>query len=305
MIKTIITIIGPTGIGKTNLSLKLAEHFQTEIISADSRQFYKEIPIGTAAPTPEELNKIKHHFIHHKSIFDSYNVGDFEAEVLNRISNLHSTHNVLIVVGGSGLYIDAITKGLDTFPEIDKNIRKKLNNTFKSEGLLSLQEELKSVDPISYKNIDLNNPHRVIRALEIFRGTGNPYSSFLNKKKSIRNFNTIAIGLTAKRDVVYHLINERVNLMMKKGLLEEVKSVYPYKDMNALNTVGYKELFQHLDGIMSLEDAVSEIKKNSRRFAKRQFTWFNKQPNIKWFNYEENFESIVAFLEAKLRFSKN
>lgn len=303
MSKTIISIVGPTGIGKTALSLKLAEHFQTEIISADSRQFFREIPIGTAAPTFEELNRIKHHFIHHKSILEPYNVGDYEKEVLDCISKLHSRHDVIIVVGGSGLYINAIVKGLDKFPTVDPEIRKTLNSIFKSEGIGGLQKELQLLDPISYDHIDLNNPHRVIRALEICRGTGQPFSRFLNQKKQNRSFDTISIGLTAPRELVYDRINRRVDQMMTNGLLEEVVSVYRYKNLNALNTVGYKELFNYLDGQCSLEEAISEIKKNSRRFAKRQYTWFNKQSDIKWFNHEDDNNIIVNYLESALRIS--
>lgn len=303
MSKTIISIVGPTGIGKTDLSLKLADHFQTEIISADSRQFFREIPIGTAAPTFDELNRIKHHFIHHKSILEPYSVGDYEKEVLDCISKLHSIHDVIIVVGGSGLYVDAIIKGLDKFPVVDPVIRKTLNSLLKSEGIESLQKELQFLDPISYDKIDLNNPHRVIRALEICRGTGQPFSSFLNQKKQTRDFDTISIGLTAPRELVYDRINRRVDQMMKNGLLEEVTSVYRYKNLNALNTVGYKELFSYLEGQCSLEEAISEIKKNSRRFAKRQYTWFKKQSNTKWFDHECNSKAIINYLESVLRMS--
>jgi tRNA dimethylallyltransferase len=300
MLKKIITIVGPTGIGKTDLSLKLAEHFKTEIISADSRQFFKEIPIGTAAPTAKELQRVKHHFIHHKSIKESYNVGDFETEAINCITQLHFNNDVLIVVGGSGLYVKAITEGLDAFPQVDSSIRKTLNTILETEGLKPLQQELKNSDPISYVNLDLNNPHRVIRALEICRGTGRPFSGFLNNKTRVRNFEAVAIGLTADRDVVYNRINLRVDQMMENGLLDEVKSVYLYNNLNALNTVGYKELFKYLDNQWTLEFAVSEIKKNTRRFAKRQFTWFNKQPNTKWFNYNDEFSTIIAYLESVL-----
>ena len=300
MHKKIITIVGPTGIGKTDLSLKLAKHFKTNIISADSRQFFKEIPIGTAAPTSEELQQVNHHFIHHKSILNPYNVGDYEKEAIARITQLHGEHDILIVVGGSGLYVDAITKGLDSFPEVDPDIRKTLNNLLISEGLERLQKELKDADPLSYDRLDLNNHHRVIRALEIYRGTGQPFSSFLNHQRQDRPFDVISVGLTAERQVIYDRINQRVDLMMDKGLLEEVRSVYKHKGVNALNTVGYKELFQFLEGTYDLDFAISEIKKNSRRFAKRQLTWFKKQPNTQWFDYSVNFNEVVHYLDSVL-----
>lgn len=293
----LISIVGPTAIGKTALSIKLAQHFNTEIISADSRQFFKEMSIGTAAPSDDELKAAKHHFIHHKSIQDTYNVGSFEKEALLKLETLFKTNNVIIMVGGSGLYIDAITKGLDDFPEIDSSIRDQLNNDLETKGILFLQEQLKSLDIQSYNSIAIDNPHRVIRALEICTGSGKPYSSFLNKDKIKRPFKTITIGLTADREIIYNRINQRVDIMIANGLLEEAKTLYPHKSLNALNTVGYKELFNYLDGNWTLDFAISEIKKNTRRFAKRQLTWFRKDKSILWFDHETPFESIISKLD--------
>ena len=264
----LISIVGPTAIGKTALSIKLAQYFKTEIISADSRQFFKEMQIGTAAPTPQELSQVKHHFIHHKSIEDTYNVGAFEREAIERLDTLFKTHQIVIMVGGSGLYVDAVTKGLDHFPEVDKTIRKSLNEQLKTEGLKSLQNQLKELDNVSYNTIDLDNPHRVIRALEICLGTGQPYSSFLNKDKVKRNFKIVSIGLKTDRETIYSRINQRVDIMIKDGLMDEVKALLPKQDLNALKTVGYKELFNYFNNEWNLEFAISEIKKNTRRFAK-------------------------------------
>ena len=300
MNNTLISIVGPTGIGKTALSLEIAKHFQTEIISADSRQFFKEIPIGTAAPTPEELQTIKHHFIHNKSITESYSVGDFEKEAIDCITSIHKKKPIVVMVGGSGLYVNAVLNGLDEFPEIDPKIREKLNVELSNNGIEKLQEELKVLDLKSYNSIDLNNSHRVIRALEICKGTGQPFSSFLNKNKVKRDFKTINIGLTAERSFIYDRINKRVDLMLQQGLLEEVKSVFEYKDLNALNTVGYKEIFQYLEGNCSLEFAVDEIKKNTRRFAKRQLTWFKKQEHTKWFDFNEPYSKIIEYIATEL-----
>jgi tRNA dimethylallyltransferase len=289
----LISVVGPTAIGKTSLSLKLAEHFNTKIISADSRQFYKEMKIGTAAPTPEELARIKHYFIHHKSIEDNYNVGAFERDALQCLKLLFKSHNVVIMVGGSGLYVDAVVKGLDDFPDVDPSIRKELNKELKTTGIESLQQQLKDLDEKTYQNIELENPHRIIRALEICIGSKKPYSSFLNQKKAKRPFQTITIGLKAERDIIYNRINQRVDKMMEDGLLDEVKNLQQYQHLNALNTVGYKELFNYLNGEWTLNFAVSEIKKNSRRFAKRQLTWFRKDPSILWFNYQNSFDKII------------
>ncbi len=296
---TLIVIVGPTAIGKTSLSLALADYFSTEIISADSRQFFKEMSIGTAAPTPEELAVAPHHFIHHKSIEEEYSVGDFEREALDKLNQLFQKHDKLIMVGGSGLYVDAVTKGLDKFPEVDASVRENLNAELQEKGIENLQQQLQKLDPEYYSEVDLQNPHRLIRALEICIGTGKPYSSFRRNLKAERPFRSIQIGLTANREIVYERINRRVDMMMEEGLLEEAKRLYPKRGLNALNTVGYKELFHYLDGEWSLETAVEEIKKNSRRFAKRQFTWFRKNEAITWFDYTTPPAEIITYLEQQ------
>lgn len=298
--KYLISIVGPTAIGKTSLSIKLANYFKTEIISADSRQFFKEMQIGTAAPTTRELAEAKHHFIHHKSIEQEYSVGAFEKDALNKLRELFTKHDVVIMVGGSGLYIDAVTKGLDSFPDVDKKIREALNKELAEKGILALQKKLKTFDIQTYNNIDLENPQRVIRALEICIGTGKPYASYLGKEKEKRNFKTITIGVTAEREIIYQRINQRVDLMLEAGLLDEVKKLEEKKHLNALNTVGYKELFLFLDGQWSLDFAVSEIKKNSRRFAKRQLTWFKRNPNTYWYNYATKLNTIISTITSEM-----
>ena len=295
--KYLISIVGPTAIGKTSLSIKLANHFETEIISADSRQFYKEMQIGTAAPNPTELTSAKHHFIHHKSIEDDYNVGAFEKDAISLLDELFLTKDIVIMVGGSGLYIDAVVKGLDDFPEIDPSIRESLNLQLETKGLAHLQQQLEQLDKTSYETIALDNPHRVIRALEICIGTGKPYTSFLNKEKPQRHFKTITIGLKAQRELIYERINQRVDAMIIEGLLDEVKLLESKQNLNALNTVGYKELFNYLNGKWPLEFAIDEIKKNTRRFAKRQLTWFRKNNEIKWFDFDRNIKSIIKIIE--------
>ena len=299
MAKILISIVGPTAIGKTALSIKLAKHFNAEIISADSRQFYKDMNIGTAVPSAEELSTVKHHFIQHKSISEIYNVGDFERDAIDKINHLHQINSTVIMVGGSGLYVKAIEKGLDYFPEVDSSIRVHLNSRLESEGLASLQEHLKRLDTKSYNTIAIDNPQRVIRALEVCIGTNKPYASFLTSPEKKRDFKTITIGLDAQRSIIYNRINQRVNLMIENGLLEEVKTLMPYRSLNALNTVGYKELFDYLDGNSTLEFAISEIKKNTRRFAKRQLTWFRKDTSINWFDYATDAEDIIKFIEIQ------
>lgn len=298
--KYLISIVGPTAIGKTALSIKLAQHFKTEIISADSRQFFKEMQIGTAAPSNEELASAKHHFIHHKSVQDNYNVGAFEKDAISCLDQLFKTNNVAIMVGGSGLYNDAVTKGLDYFPEVKPSIREELNKELEINGLEPLITQLKALDLITYNTISLDNPHRVIRALEICVGSGKPYSSFLNKEKNKRSFTTITVGLTADRELIYNRINQRVDIMINNGLLEEVKTLLPHEDLNALNTVGYKELFRYLSGEWTLEFAISEIKKNTRRFAKRQLTWFKRNESTLWFDYESDLENIITSIKEQI-----
>lgn len=291
--KKLICVLGPTAIGKTSLGIALAKHFHTEIISADSRQFFKEMKIGTAVPSNEELRQAPHHFIQHLSIKDSYSVGQFEKDALSKLDKLFTQHNIVIAVGGSGLYVKALIDGLDDFPEVPKHIREKLNTTYKNEGLNPLKNKLLEVDPAYANKIELDNPHRVIRALEVFEASGKKFSSFLGKAKSNRKFDTITIGLTAEREIIYQRIEQRVDVMIAEGLLEEAKRLFPYRHLNAMNTVGYKELFQHFSGECSLETAILEIKKNTRRFAKRQLTWFRNQQNIVWFDYATAHNQII------------
>ena len=299
MTNTLISIVGPTAIGKTALSINLAQHYNTEIISAESRQFYKEMSIGTAVPTTEELNSAKHHLIQFKSIREDYNVGDFERDAITKLTDLYQSNSMVVMVGGSGLYVKAVTKGLDHFPDVDSKIRNSLNARLKLDGLKPLQEELKQLDEITYHSIALDNPQRVIRALEICLGTGKPYSSYLTNPEKNRNFKTITIGLDAERSIIYDRINKRVDQMIKNGLLHEAENLIKYKNLNALNTVGYKELFAYFDGEYPLEFAISEIKKNTRRFAKRQLTWFRKDESIKWFDYNTSIDSIIKFIDQE------
>jgi tRNA dimethylallyltransferase len=301
MNRYLITVIGPTAIGKTALAVSLAKHFGTEIISSDSRQFYREMSIGTAVPTVEEQEGIPHHFLQHISITSSYSVGDFEAEALEKIDELFSTYNTLILVGGSGLYTDTLLHGLDTFPAISPGLRAKLNQTLEEEGIEALQAQLKEHDPDYYQRVDLQNPHRLIRALEVCLSSGMPYSSYLGQPKSPRPFIPIIAGLKATRDMLYQRINERVDKMMEDGLLEEVTQLLPYKEYNALQTVGYQELFAYKEGKWDLETAVEEIKKNTRRFAKRQLTWYRKTEGVIWFDYQTPHDEIAMELEEKIK----
>ena len=295
----LICVVGATAIGKTALGITLANAFNTEIISADSRQFYKEMEIGTAVPSKKELATAVHHCIQHKSIFDTYTVGDFEREALQKLDYLFTKRPIAILVGGSGLYVDAVVKGLDHFPNISEEIRIELNKKLDHEGIKALQEELRKVDPVHYNNVDIENPRRVIRALEIYRGTGKPYSSFLTAKAVQRNFDICYVGLTAERPVMYDRINRRVDNMIGHGLLDEVKNLYPHRTLNALQTVAYRELFQYMEGTFTLEKAIEEIKKNTRRFAKRQGTWYRKNEHIQWFDYATPYSEIITTLKEK------
>lgn len=298
--RTLITIVGPTAIGKTALSIKLAQQYQAPIISCDSRQFYKETNIGTAVPTAEEQAAAPHHFIQNRSIFDDYNVGQFEKDALEKLDALFEKHSVVIMVGGSGLYVDAVLEGLDYFPEVAPEVRAELNSRLETEGLEALQQQLKALDLESYHSIAIDNPMRVIRALEVCIGSGATYSSFKNKPKAPRNFKSIKIGINADREIIYDRINQRVDIMLANGLLEEAKAVYPHKKLNALQTVGYRELFQYFDGNFTLDFAISEIKKNTRRFAKRQLTWFKKDTNTHWFDYLCPKEEIINLINTKI-----
>ncbi|RYC52888.1 tRNA (adenosine(37)-N6)-dimethylallyltransferase MiaA [Flagellimonas olearia] len=299
--KVLIAVVGPTAIGKTALGILLAKHFKSEIVSADSRQFFKEMEIGTAVPSSEELKAVPHHFIQHKSIFEPYSVGDFEKETIALLNALFQKMDVAIMVGGSGLYVDAVVSGLDEFPDVDPKTRESLNERLEKEGLKSLQDELKKRDPAYYHIVDLENPHRLIRALEVCITANKPYSSFLNQNKPQRAFKTLYVGIEAPRETIYERINTRVDLMMEAGLLEEAKKLHPHKHLNALQTVGYKELFEYLDGHCSLEIAVSEIKKNTRRFAKRQLTWLRKNENILWVNHDTKPTDILTAVSDQLK----
>ncbi|GER60868.1 tRNA (adenosine(37)-N6)-dimethylallyltransferase MiaA [Patiriisocius marinus] len=295
----LICVVGATAIGKTALAIKIANAFSTEILSADSRQFFKEMAIGTAVPSTEELSQAKHHFIQNISVVDTYTVGDFERDALAKLDSIFQKKNIAVLVGGSGLYVDAVVKGLDNFPKVDPKIRIELNKDLEQFGITSLQEKLKEVDFESFKTIDIHNPRRVIRALELFIETGKQYSYFLNENKVARPFNTLYIGINAPRETIYDRINKRVDIMIEEGLVDEAKGLLKYRELNALQTVGYRELFQHFDGEITLEEAISEIKKNTRRFAKRQGTWFRKNETINWFDFDADFLIIEGFIKTK------
>lgn len=303
--KYLITVIGPTAIGKTSLSIVLANYFKCEIISCDSRQFFKEMTIGTAVPSKSELETVKHHFIQNKSIFENYTVGDFEKEAITKLDELFLTNDYAIIVGGSGLYVDAILKGFDEFPEIDASVRAIINTNYEKLGIGYLQQNLEVLDPNYYKTLSienpqtLQNPQRMMRFVEVCVGSGKPYSSFLNQKQNSRTFTPILIGLEAERKVIYNRINQRVDLMINDGLLAEAKTLFPNKELNALQTVGYRELFSYFDREISLEFAIEEIKKNTRRFSKRQLTWFKRNENTKWFDFETPYETVVAYINSK------
>jgi tRNA dimethylallyltransferase len=284
--KSLIVVVGPTGIGKTSLAITLAQERGTEIISADSRQIFKEMSIGTAKPTAEELAAVPHHFVGRMSIHDSYSAGQFERDALAKIEELHTKHDTVIMVGGSGLYVNAVLYGFDDLPG-DSTIRATLKGRLEAEGLESLVTQLQSLDPISAERVDAQNPQRVLRALEVCLSSGKPYSSLLNSGGKERPFDIVLIGLTAAREVVYERINQRVDQMMASGLLEEAKNLFEFRHLNALQTVGYQELFTHLEGQCTLDEAVELIKQNTRRFAKRQYTWFKKLEGLRWFEVGE------------------
>ena len=297
---TLITIVGPTAIGKTALSIQLANAFNASIISCDSRQFFKEMTIGTAVPEPKELAAAKHYFIQNRSVFNSYNVGEFERDTLEKLEVLFKENPIQIMVGGSGLYVDAVLNGLDYFPEVAPEIRETLLLKLKKEGIEVLQKQLKELDLETYKLIAIDNPHRIMRALEVCIGSGIPYSTFKNKPKKPRNFKSIKIGLNADREIIYNRINQRADAMIDNGLIEEAKTLHAHKELNALQTVGYRELFSFFDGNFTKEFAISEIKKNSRRFAKRQLTWFKRDKNILWFDYLTDKLTIVSQVSEKI-----
>lgn len=302
----LIVVVGPTAIGKTAKAIELAKHFGCEIISADSRQFYQEMTIGTAVPSAEELSAVKHHFVQHISINDSYSVGQFERDALSCLDSLFEKNQTQIMVGGSGLYIDAVTQGLDNFPKVDENIKNQVQRNYEQSGLVYLQNELKQRDFSFYTKIEqenpqtLQNPQRMMRYVSVCMAENKPYSTYLKKEKTQRNFKPIYIGLTADREVIYDRINQRVDIMINNGLLKEVENLYPYKNNNALQTVGYRELFDFFEDKLSFEEAIEEIKKNTRRFAKRQLTWFNRNDAIKWFDCNTPVSSILDYIKENL-----
>ena len=292
MNNTLITILGPTATGKTDFAIRLAQQFNTEIISSDSRQMYREMKIGTATPGQTELNTVPHHFIGNLSIHDYYNASMFEEEVLSLLENIFTKLSQVIMVGGSGMYIDAVCKGIDELPGVDPQVRLKLQEQYKKEGIESLRIQLKLLDPDYYNTVDLKNPNRILKGLEISIMTGKPYSSFLTRKKKHREFRILKIGLNLPREMLYKKINHRVDLMVEAGLIEEARELYPLRSLNALNTVGYKELFSYFDGTIDRAQAIELIKRNTRHFAKRQITWFKRDPEINWIHPNE-FEKAV------------
>jgi len=295
--KHLIAIIGPTASGKTSLSIELAKSYNTEIISADSRQIYKGMDIGTAKPTIEEMDGVKHHFIDSVDIDHQYNAGQYEQDALAIINQLFETKDVVILVGGSGLYINAVLFGIDPFPEIPKEIRLKVLHFYKENGLQALRDEVRKLDPKFFLEVDLDNPRRLMRALEVCYATGEPYSTFRNKKPKERNFESIKIAYKWDRELLYNRINERVDLMMEQGLIAEVQKLKPYQNQVSLNTIAYKEIFDFLDGHISKERAVELIKQNTRRYAKRQMTWFRKDEEIHWFSPAAKIEDFIIYIE--------
>ncbi|MRM83491.1 tRNA (adenosine(37)-N6)-dimethylallyltransferase MiaA [Riemerella anatipestifer] len=296
MARTLISVVGPTGIGKTELAIKIAQFFGAEILSCDSRQFFKEMPIGTAAPSKEELAIVPHHFIGHLSITEDYSIGRYEKEALALLDKLFQRYKAVVMVGGSGMYEKAVVEGLNDLPEANEDYIKELEQILNKEGIEALQKQLEAQDEVYYQQVDKDNPRRLIRALDIIKQTEKPYSEIIAETKPKRDFNTIRIVLTAPREIIYERINQRVDRMIEKGLLDEVKGLLQHQDRVALNTVGYTELFNYLNGDWELDFAVSEIKKNSRRYAKRQMTWNRKLPHLIELPYQYSNEELVSLL---------
>ncbi len=298
---TLIVLLGPTGVGKTDLSIHIANHFRTEIISCDSRQLFKEMQIGTAVPEEKILRQVPHHFIQSNSIFGSYNVAMFEADVLDKLKSLFAIHPLVLMTGGSMLYIDVVCKGIDDLPDVDSELRATLMERMKMEGIERMRAELKLLDPVYYHEVDLQNPVRIIHALEICYLTGKPFSSQRTRTAKQRNFDIIKIGLNRDRTELYDRINSRVDEMMTTGLEKEARSLYPYRELNTLNTVGYRELFDYFDGNCSLGEAIEKIKANSRKYARKQLTWFRKDPDIHWFHPDQEAEILKLITDYKLQ----
>lgn len=296
---TLIVLIGPTGVGKTELSLRMAEHFHTHIISSDSRQLYADLKIGTAAPTPQQLQRVPHHFVGTLQLTDYYSAAQYESEVLAVLDDLFQQHKTVLLTGGSMMYVDAICKGIDDIPTVDAETRALMLQRYEEEGLERMCAELKLLDPEYYKIVDLKNPKRVIHALEICYMTGKTYTSFRTQQKKERPFRIVKIGLTRDRAELYERINRRVDLMIEEGLVEEAKAVYPYRHLNSLNTVGYKEIFKYLDGEWELPFAIEKIKQNSRIYSRKQMTWFKRDHEIQWFHPAQE-EEILAHLHSKI-----
>ncbi len=297
--KTLIVIVGPTGSGKTALSLSVAQHYACPIISTDSRQFYRGIPIGTAQPTAEEQATVEHHFIASHTLEDDFNCGAYEVAALKRLEELFAKHDVVVAVGGSGLYIKALTEGMDELPEVSAELRQSLAARLQSEGLETLTEELKSLDPAFYEIVDRKNPARVLRALEVCIATGKPYSSLRTGVRRERDFKIIKIGTQMDREVLYERIDRRVDMMIEEGLEQEARAVYDKRHLNSLQTVGYREMFDYFDGTTSREEAIELIKRNSRRYAKRQMTWFRRDEEIAWFS-PSDCEKILQYIDSKI-----
>lgn len=296
---TLIVLIGPTGVGKTELSLRMAEHFHTHIVSSDSRQLYADLKIGTAAPTAEQLRRVPHHFVGTLQLTDYYSAAQYESEVLAVLDDLFKQHETVLLTGGSMMYVDAICKGIDDIPTVDAETRALMLQRYEEEGLERMCAELKLLDPEYYKIVDLKNPKRVIHALEICYMTGKTYTSFRTQQKKARPFRIVKIGLTRDRTELYERINRRVDLMIEEGLVEEAKAVYPYRHLNSLNTVGYKEIFKYLDGEWELPFAIEKIKQNSRIYSRKQMTWFKRDQEIQWFHPAQE-EEILAYLHSKI-----
>jgi len=296
MPKTLIVITGPTGVGKTSTSIKIARHFNADIVSADSRQIFKEMRIGTAVPDEKELSAVKHHFIQTHSIHKNYNASRFEMEALDLLQNLFKKNDVVLLVGGSMLYIDAVCNGIDVMPDADLDIRRQLKEQFANEGIESLRLQLKKLDPKYYSQVDLKNQNRIVHALEICLTTGKPYSSFRSNKKKKRPFSILKIGLNCQREKLHERINRRVNKMLEHGLEKEAKKLYSHKELTALNTVGYREFFSYFNGDILREKAIELIKRNSRRYARKQLTWFRKDTEMNWFQPNET-SNIIQFIE--------